>query len=73
MQQRVTEIDTEIMEATPNAHRILRSSLLHAVIEAMSQRDLERLAAKAPKPQNAPHPGNRHERRSAQALARRGR
>lgn len=71
MQQRITDIDTEIMAESPNAQRIVRSSLLASVLETMDQQALQRMQRKH---ENRPTPvtGNRHERRRAAAMARRG-
>ena len=70
MQQRIIEIDTEIMAEAPNAQRIVRSSLLAAVLETMDRQALQRMQRKH-EDRPAPVTGNRHERRKAAAMARR--
>ncbi|WP_257311163.1 hypothetical protein [Geothrix fuzhouensis] len=60
----------------PNGRSIRRVGLLQAVLEAMDHTTKTRLAQKAqqlPKDTPAPPAVNRHERRKAAALARRGR
>lgn len=72
MQQRITDIDTEIMAESPNAQRIVRSSLLASVLETVDQQALQRVQRKH-EDRPVPVVANRHERRRAAALARRGR
>jgi hypothetical protein len=57
---------------TPNSRTILRSSLMHAVIEAMDKRFREPLATRASEPREVAPAHNRHDRRKAAALGRRG-
>jgi hypothetical protein len=67
MQERIVHIDTQIMAESPNIQRIHRSGLMSAIVEAVGR------LPKRPDTIVPPQPINRHERRKAAALGRRGR
>lgn len=58
--------------ATPATRSLKRGGLMMAVLEAMAKPLVQRQAEKAPAPALERKPVNRHERRKASALARRG-
>lgn len=75
MQERRQEPPSTPLAATPESpasRSIRRVGLMQAVLEVMATPIRQRPAPKA-EPKEAPKPINRHERRKAAALARRGR